>query len=189
MYFENEENLTPEEELETAEAREDAACDCDDCTQCEGGCEGEIDSKEMLTQLMQALAAQQENLLRTTAEYENFRKRSAKEKDAAFSNGMGYAVTALLPVLDTLDMAAAAPTEDENFKKGVLLTLEKCEAAFKTLGAQEIPALGEKFDPQFHAALAQSEEGEPGTVTGVLQKGYTLGDKVLRHAGVMVAKS
>ena len=139
-----------------------------------------LNPAENLAALQTQLATLQDSMLRTAAEYENFRKRSAKEKDGAFSNGLGFAATALLPVLDTLEMAAAAPTEDENFKKGVLLTLEKCRQVFESLGIKE-------FDPNLHAAVVSSEDGEPGTVTAVLQKGYLLGDKVLRHASVAVA--
>ena len=120
-----------------------------------------------------------DRLLRTAAEYDNFRKRSAREQDAAFT------------ILDTLEMAEAAPTADENFKKGVTLTLEKAKAAFQALKVEEIPALGLPFDPAVHNAVMQrpAENGEEsGTVLQVFQKGYKLGDKVIRHATVIVAE-
>ena len=135
--------------------------------------------------------AAKDRLLRTAAEYDNFRKRSAREQDAAFGNGVAHAVSQILSLLDTLEMAEAAPTADENFKKGVTLTLEKAKAAFEALKVEEIPALGQPFDPAVHNAVMQkaAENGEEsGTVLQVFQKGYKLGDKVIRHATVIVAE-
>ena len=132
-----------------------------------------------------------DRLLRTAAEYDNFRKRSAREQDAAFGGGVAHAVGKILTILDTLEMAEAAPTADENFKKGVTLTLEKAKAAFEALKVEEIPALGQPFDPAVHNAVMQkaAENGEEsGTVLQVFQKGYKLGDKVIRHATVIVAE-
>ena len=138
-----------------------------------------------------ALSAAKDQLLRTAAEYENFRKRSAREQDAAFNNGVGFAVSQILAILDTLDMAANAPTTDENYKKGVMMTLDKAAAAFKVLKVEEIPALGLPFDPEVHSAVMQqpaADGQESGTVVQVFQKGYKLGDKVVRHATVVVAE-
>ena len=75
----------------------------------------------------------QDRLLRTAAEYDNFRKRSAREQEAAFGNGLSWAVEQLLPILDTLEMAAAAPCADENYKKGVVMTLDKAAKALEAL--------------------------------------------------------
>lgn len=136
-------------------------------------------------------AEAKDRLLRTAAEYDNFRKRSAREQDAAFGNGVAHAVSQILTILDTLEMAEAAPTADENFKKGVTLTLEKAKAAFEALKVEEIPALGLPFEPAVHNAVMQkaAENGEEsGTVLQVFQKGYKLGDKVIRHATVIVAE-
>ncbi len=130
-------------------------------------------------------------LLRTAAEYENFRKRSSREKDASFSFGVTHAIEKLLPVIDTLMLAISVETEDLNYKKGVEMTLEQCKKAFETLGVTEIDAIGKMFDPNLHAAVAQQEaaqEVESGTVLQVLQTGYMLSDKVIRHASVMVAQ-
>ena len=135
--------------------------------------------------------AAKDRLLRTAAEYDNFRKRSAREQDAAFGSGVAHAVSQILTILDTLEMAEAAPTADENFKKGVTLTLEKARAAFQALKVEEIPALGLPFDPAVHNAVMQkaAENGEEsGTVLQVFQKGYKLGDRVIRHAAVIVAE-
>lgn len=131
-----------------------------------------------------------DTLLRTAAEYDNFRKRSAKEQAASYSNGMAFAIEKLLPILDTLEMAANAATEDENYKKGVVMTLDKCSEVFKAMGVEEIPALGLQFDPTVHAAVMQqpSEDNESGTVLQVFQKGYRLNGKVIRCATVIVAE-
>lgn len=138
-----------------------------------------------------AADAAKDQLLRTAAEYENFRKRSAREQDAAFNNGVSFAVNQILVILDTLEMAANAPTVDENYKKGVVMTPDKAAQAFKTLNVEEIPALGLPFDPEVHSAVLQqpaAEGQESGTVVQVFQKGYKLGDKVVRHATVVVAE-
>ena len=135
--------------------------------------------------------AEHDSYLRLAADYDNFRKRSAREHDAAFGNGVSHAVNLLLPVLDTLSYAANAATEDENYKKGVLMTMDKANAAFTAMGVEEIEAAGKPFDPETATAVMQREapEGvESGTVLEVLQKGYRLGDKVVRHATVIVAE-
>lgn len=147
--------------------------------------------KAKLEAAEKAAEAAKEQLLRTAAEYENFRKRSAREKDSAFGDGVSHAVTQILGILDTLEMAANAPTEDEAYKKGVLMTLDQAQNAFKNLGIEEIPALGLAFDPQVHNAVMQqpaAEGQESGTVVQVFQKGYKMGDKVVRHATVIVAE-
>ena len=129
--------------------------------------------------------------LRTAAEYDNYRKRTAREADQKFNDGVSHAVTQILTILDTLDMAAEAECSDENYKKGVLMTLDKAAKAFETLHITEIEALGQPFDPQFMNAVQQvpPEEGqESGTVVRVFQKGYKIGDRIIRHATVVVAE-
>ena len=142
-------------------------------------------------------AAQQEagqtkdKLLRMAAEYDNYRKRTAREADQKFNDGISFAVNQIIPILDTLEMAANAPTTDENYKKGVTMTLDKAAKALDTLHVEEIEALGKPFDPNFMNAVQQvpAEEGqESGTVVTVYQKGYKLGDKIVRHATVVVAE-
>ena len=142
-------------------------------------------------------AAEQKNgelkdqLLRTAAEYDNYRKRTAREADQKFNDGVSHAVTQILSILDTLDMAAAAECSDENYKKDVLMTLQKAAKAFEALHITEIEALNQPFDPQFMNAVQQvpPEEGqESGTVVRVFQKGYKIGDRIIRHATVVVAE-
>ena len=142
-------------------------------------------------------AAQQEagqtkdKLLRMAAEYDNYRKRTAREADQKFNDGISFAVNQIIPILDTLEMAANAPTTDENYKKGVTMTLDKAAKALSTLHVEEIEALGKPFDPNFMNAVQQipAPDGqESGTVITVYQKGYKLGDKIVRHATVVVAE-
>ena len=127
--------------------------------------------------------------LRTAAEYDNYRKRTTREREAAFGNGVAHAVEKLLPVIDTLEMAAAAATADENYKKGVTMTLTKAYAVLKEMGVEEIPAQDQPFDPNVHSAMMQQpvEGVEAGTVVQVFQKGYTLNGRVIRHAMVVVS--
>ena len=132
-----------------------------------------------------------DQLLRTAAEYDNYRKRTAREADMKFNDGVSHAVTQILTILDTLDMAANADCTDENYKKGVMMTLDKAAKALDTLHIVEIEALGKPFNPQFMNAVQQvpPEEGqESGTVVRVFQKGYKIGDKIIRHATVVVAE-
>ena len=142
-------------------------------------------------------AAQQEagqtkdKLLRMAAEYDNYRKRTAREADQKFNDGVSFAVNQIIPILDTLELAANAPTTDENYTKGVTMTLDKAAKALEALHVEEIEALGKPFDPNFMNAVQQipAPDGqESGTVVTVYQKGYKLGDKIVRHATVVVAE-
>ena len=130
-------------------------------------------------------------LLRTAAEYDNYRKRSQREADQKFNDGVSHAVTQILGILDTLDMAANAACADENYKKGVTMTLDKAAKALETLHITEIEALNQPFDPNFMNAVQQvpaAEGQESGSVVQVFQKGYKIGDKIIRHAMVVVAE-
>ena len=136
-------------------------------------------------------AQAKDQLLRMAAEYDNYRKRSTREADQKFNDGVSHAVNQILAILDTLDMAANAECTDENYKKGVVMTLDKAEKALKTLNITEIESMGKPFDPNFMNAVQQvpAEDGqESGTVVRVFQKGYMIGDKIIRHATVVVAE-
>ena len=130
-------------------------------------------------------------LLRTAAEYDNYRKRSQREADQKFNDGVSHAVTQILGILDTLDMAANAACADENYKKGVTMTLDKAAKALEALHITEIEALNQPFDPNLMNAVSQApaaEGQESGSVVQVFQKGYRIGDKIIRHAMVVVAE-
>ena len=151
----------------------------------------ELDAiKAQLETAEQTAAKAKDQLLRMAAEYDNYRKRSTREADQKFNDGVSFAVNQILPILDTLEMAANAPTTDESYKKGVTMTLDKAAKALAALNIQEIPPLGQPFDPNFMNAVQQvpAEDGqESGTVVTVYQKGYQMGDKIVRHATVVVA--
>ena len=147
--------------------------------------------KAKLEAAEQANAKLKDQMLRTAAEYDNYRKRSAREADQKFNDGVSHAVNQILAILDTLDMAANAECTDENYKKGVVMTLDKAAKALDALHVEEIEALGKPFDPNFMNAVQQvpAEDGqESGTVVRVFQKGYMIGDKIIRHATVVVAE-
>ena len=146
-------------------------------------------TEEALSKAQEDCEKTKQQLLRVSAEYDNYRKRSQKEHDAAFSNGVAHAAEMLLPVLDVLEAAATAPTVDEDYKKGVVMTLEKAREVFEKMGIAEIDAMGHPFDPELHnACMQEAAEGvESGTITRVVQKGYALNDRVIRHSVVAVA--
>ncbi len=138
-----------------------------------------------------AATAAKEQLLRTAAEYENFRKRSAREADGKFNDGMSHAIQQIIPILDTLEMAEQVPCADENYKKGVTMTLDKAAKALENLRIVEIDAAGKPFDPNTMNAVSQvpaPEGANSGDVVTVYQKGYMVGDKIIRHATVVVAE-
>ena len=110
--------------------------------------------KAKLDAAEQNAAQAKEQLLRMAAEYDNYRKRSTREADQKFNDGISFAVNQIIPILDTLDMAANAPTTDENYKKGVVMTLDKAAKALEALHVEEIEALGKPFDPQLHERRA-----------------------------------
>ncbi len=147
--------------------------------------------KAKLDTAEKAAADTKEQLLRTAAEYDNFRKRSAREAEQKFNDGVSFAVNQILPILDTLEMAANAPTTDEAYKKGVTMTLDKAAQALAKMNITEIEAMGKPFDPNVMNAVSQmpAPEGiESGCVMTVYQKGYRIGDRIVRHATVIVAE-
>ncbi len=152
----------------------------------------EMDAVKAKLDAAEKNAAQaKDQLLRMAAEYENYRKRSTREADQKFNDGVSFAVNQIIPILDTLEMAANAPTTDENYKKGVTMTLDKAAKALNALHVEEIEVLGKPFDPNMMNAVQQipAQEGqESGTVVTVYQKGYKLGEKIVRHATVVVAE-
>ena len=130
-----------------------------------------------------------DSFLRLAAEYDNFRKRSAKEKDASYTNGKSAAIEKLLPVYDNLERAVNQPTEDAAYKKGVEMTLQQLVKIFTDLGVEIFGNVGEEFDPNLHNAVMHidSDELEENTVSQVFQKGFKIGEKIVRFAMVQVA--
>ena len=182
----------PQVEAEEIKASEETAGqkpDSDKASQPDDSSKELEDLKALLEEAQKDAAAKQELLLRTAAEYDNYRKRTAREKDATFNNGVTFAVTQLLPVVDTLEMAAAAPTEDENYKKGVEMTMTQLEEILNKMNVTPIPAVGEKFDPALHNAVmhVEDETVEDSIIVQEYEKGFKLGDKVIRFSVVVVA--
>ena len=191
----NEENKTPVEETIETPAAEPVEAPVEEAAEAakepkKAKKAGKNDALAAELEAAKAEAAKTKDLfLRTAAEYDNYRKRTTKEREAAFGNGVAHAVEKLLPVIDTLEMAAAAATADENYKKGVTMTLTKAYAVLKEMGVEEIPAQDVPFDPNVHSAMMQqpTEGVEAGIVVQVFQKGYTLNGRVIRHAMVVVS--
>ena len=127
--------------------------------------------------------------LRLAAEYDNFRKRTIKEKDAAYGNGKADAVGKLLPVYDNLERALNQACTDEAFKKGVEMTMNELVNIFTGLGVEIFGNVGEEFDPNIHNAVMHTENPDLGenTISMVFQKGFKIGEKVVRFAMVQVA--
>ena len=127
--------------------------------------------------------------LRLAAEYDNFRKRTLKEKEQSYSNGKSDAVEKLLPVYDNLERALNQSTEDAAYKKGVEMTMTQLVNIFAGLGVEIYGNVGDLFDPNIHNAVMHTEEEdvEESTITQVFQKGFKLGEKIVRFAMVQVA--
>ena len=136
-----------------------------------------------------AVAAQEDKYLRLAAEYDNYRKRTAKEKETLWTGAKAETAAAFLPVYDNLERALAVPTADEAYKKGVELTMNQLKEVFSKLGLEELPALGQPFDPNLHNAVMHIDDENFGEniVSQVFQAGFRCGEKVIRFAMVQVA--
>ena len=133
--------------------------------------------------------AEHDSYLRLAADYDNFRKRTVKEKEASYGNGKADTVGKLLPVYDNLERALMQETEDAAYKKGVEMTMTELQKILNTMGVEIFGEKGDTFDPNLHNAVMHTEEeGAPeNTVTQVFQKGFKMGDRVIRFAIVQVA--
>ena len=130
-----------------------------------------------------------DRLLRTMAEYDNYRKRTQKEKESIYPDAISFAVQTMLPVIDNFEFALNSECTDENFKKGMEMIYGQMLESLKTLNVSEINPIGNPFDPEEHNAVMHVEDDtvEENTVVEVLRKGYKLGDRVIRFAMVKVA--
>ena len=133
--------------------------------------------------------AEHDSYLRLAADYDNYRKRTAKEKEQSYSNGKADTVLKLLPIYDNLDRAMNQDTEDAAYKKGVEMTMTELVKIFTGLGVEIFGEAGEHFDPSLHNAVMHTEDDRVGesTITQVFQKGFKLGEKIVRFAMVQVA--
>ena len=133
--------------------------------------------------------AEHDSYLRLAADYDNFRKRTIKEKELSYSHGKADAVEKLLPVYDNLERALNQPTEDEAYKKGIEMTMTQLTEILTGLGVEIFGEAGEAFDPNLHNAVMHIEDENFGenTICQVFQKGFKIGDKIVRFAMVQVA--
>ena len=142
-----------------------------------------------LESLKDQVAGQEDKYLRLAAEYDNYRKRTAKEKESLWTDVKADTAGAFLPVYDNLERALKQDTADEAFKKGVEMTMNQLKEVLTKLGITEIPAQGQPFDPKYHNAVMHVEDENFGEniVAEEFQKGYTYRDSVVRHSMVKVA--
>ena len=153
-------------------------------------------SVELLNSLKQKLESQkaeiddkEDRLRRLMAEFDNFKKRSAKEREALYNTLISDIAISLLPVIDNLEKAVSVKTDDNNYKIGVELVLKQFKEVLKSNGIIEIEAIGKTFDPQLHEAVGSVDDPALGVqeIKEEYRKGYMIGDKVIRHSMVVVA--
>ncbi len=172
---EKEQKETPvEETVETAEVQEDTP---------------ETPEVPEVNPWEEKYNAEHDSHLRLAAEYDNFRKRTVKEKEASYGNGKADAVAKMLPIYDNLERALNQPTEDAAYKKGVELTMNELVKIFTSLGVEIFGNPGDAFDPNLHNAVMHidDENLEENTISQVFQKGFKIGEKIVRFAMVQVA--
>ena len=150
---------------------------------------GKDKKEEKKPDLKAEMDALNDKYLRICAEYDNFRKRSQKEKDSLYGDVKAETLKKFLPVYDNLVRALAQSTEDEAYRRGVEMIMNQFNVTMEKLGVTEIECLGKKFDPAFHNAVMHVEDEEKGEneIVEVFQKGFMMGDKVIRFAMVKVA--
>ena len=151
---------------------------------------------ELLNSLKQKLESQkaeiddkEDRLRRLMAEFDNFKKRSAKEREGLYNTLISDIAVSLLPVIDNLEKAVSVKTDDNNYKIGVELVLKQFKEVLKSNGINEIEAVGKTFDPQLHEAVGSVDDPKLGVqeIKEEYRKGYMIGDKVIRHSMVVVA--
>jgi len=140
-------------------------------------------------QLRAELAAERDRYLRLAAEFDNYRKRTQKEREALYTDAVCDTISRILPVYDNLTRALAAPCTDEAFYKGVEMTMAQFMEVLEKLGVRKIPSVGEKFNPDLHEAVMHVEDDSVGenVVVEEFRAGFMIGDKVIRYSTVKVA--
>ena len=131
----------------------------------------------------------EDRLKRVAAEFDNYKKRSSKEKDGLYNSLVGDIVSNFLPIIDNLEKAVEAETKDEEYKKGVELVLKQFKDVLASRGVTEIEAVGKTFDPELHEAVSSVQDGTKGEkeIVQEYRKGYMIGNRVIRHSMVIVA--
>ena len=148
-----------------------------------------VEETPVMSEWEEKYNAERDAHLRVAAEFDNFRKRTLKEKEQSYGNGKADAVEKLLPVYDNLERALNQVCEDEAYKKGVEMTMTQLVGSFSGLGVEIFGNVGDAFDPNFHNAVMHTEDENFGenTICQVFQKGFKLGEKIIRFAMVQVA--
>lgn len=147
-------------------------------------------SAEEFEALKKEYETQKDQFLRMAAEYDNFRKRTEKEKSATYDNAVAATVEAFLPVADNFALAMASDADvSDDFKKGLEMIQKQLEAAFEKLRVTSFGERGEEFDPNLHNAVSRTDDPElpEDHITAVYQKGYMIGDRIIRHAMVQIS--
>ena len=154
----------------------------------------EVIEKEELVEVQEDTTKQEleemtDRYKRLMAEFDNFKKRSSKERESLYNSLMSDIITSILPVVDNLEKAAAAPTEDENYKQGVEMVHKQLIDTLSGLGVEEIKTVGETFNPEYHEAVSSVEDETLGEkeIKEEFRKGYKIKEKVIRHSMVVVA--
>ena len=131
----------------------------------------------------------EDRLKRVAAEFDNYKKRNAKERDGMYNSLVADIVSGLLPVVDNLENAANAETKDEEYKKGIELVLKQFKDILASKGVEEIETVGKTFDPELHEAVSSVQDNAKGEkeIVQEYRKGYKIGDRVIRHSMVIVA--
>ena len=192
----DEKNTAPEAEKEEAAPEIEVVaenCEADKEGKCDKKKSKKLDAKiEELEKALEAkekeLAEQNDKYMRMMAEYDNFRKRSAKEKEGTYSDAYADALTSILPIIDNLERAVGV-TDADGVLKGLEMTLKGADEALTKMGVEAFGAEGDQFDPNVHNAvmMVESDERAEGEIVSVFQKGYRKGDKIIRYAMVTVA--
>ncbi len=145
--------------------------------------------KKLIEDQKNELEEKDDRLKRLMAEFENYKKRSSKEREGLYNSLVGDIFSSLLPILDNLEKAAEVKTEDENYKQGVELVLKQFKDVLKQNGVEEIESVGKTFNPELHEAITSVTDENLGVqeIKEEYRKGYMIGDKVIRHSLVVVA--
>lgn len=155
----------------------------------EKGNTAENSKSDELSKTKQELDETTDRLKRIMAEFENYKKRSSKEREMLYNSILADIVSSFLPVIDNLEKASEAETEDENYKQGLELVLKQFKDVLTKFGVEEIKTIGETFDPEVHEAVSSIQDEAKGEkeIVQEFRKGYKIGTKVIRHSMVIVA--
>lgn len=145
--------------------------------------------KQLIETQKQELEEKDDRLKRLMAEFENFKKRSSKERENLYGSLVADIMSSLLPILDNLEKAVQVKTDDENYKQGIELVLKQFKEVLKQNGVTEIESVGKTFNPELHEAITSVTDENLGVqeIKEEYRKGYMIGDKVIRHSLVVVA--